>query len=73
MIITFSTKTVDTRNGDVTYWFNIKLPGYECTALDAGFNKDGKMISASGSVLALDPTVQKEIEKATAPMVARLV
>lgn len=73
MIITFATTTVDTRTKEITYWFTVKLPGYECTALDVGFDKNGNFISASGTVLNLPADVQEEIVKATSPMVAQVV
>ena len=72
MIITFSTTTVDVRDQKVTFWFNVRLRGYECTALDVGFDKDGNLICASGSFLSLDPKDQAEIIAATAPMVKRI-
>jgi len=73
MIISFTTTTVDARTKEKTYWFTVKLRGHECTALDLGFDKNANFVCASGSVFNLEPEVQQQIIKATAPMVEKVV
>lgn len=73
MIISYVSTTMDPQTREKTYWFTVKLRGHECTSLDVGFDKNGKWVSASGSVLSLDPKVQKEIVEATIPMVEKVI
>ena len=73
MIISFTTTTMNARTEEKTYWFTVKLPGYECTAIDVGFNEKAEFVCASGSFFNLDPEVQKQIIAATVPMAEKVV
>ena len=60
MIIKFATTTIDPRNEELTYWFSIRLPGYEYTSIDVGLSREGALTNASRNFLDLEKQVQEK-------------
>ena len=73
MIIKFTNTTVDPRNEEMTYWFTIKLAGYEYTCIDLGFSKAGELTNASRTFFELDKRTQSEVEVEVKAMLPKVV
>lgn len=74
IIIQFSHIAKDPRDhSKKTYWFAIRLQGYEFTNLSVGFDQNVKWVSATGEFFELDPDVKAYALAETKPMAEKWI
>ena len=61
LAVTFSMEVVDPRTNIVTYWFEAKIPTYECTDFCFGLSRTGEWTSASATFFHLEKALKDEV------------
>lgn len=73
LAVTFSLETVDSRTNQVTYWFDVKVPGYECTNICLGLSHTGEWTTASGSFFDLDTKMKTDALEMARKLLPKLI
>ena len=63
LAVTFSMEAMDPRTHLITYWFDAKVPGYECTDICFGLSHTGEWTTASGTFFNLEKDIKDQVLK----------